>query len=248
MGHQKGAGAIRGRVGNLVYYETQDGKLVRDKGSHDRNRIMNDPAFSGTRKINMEFGNAARAVKLLRTTVKSMGEKVSDNRVIPRLTKVMTGIKDLDVVSARGKRTVGSGIVYPAARGLMKGFNFNANAILHYILKSPYTVAAATGVITIPDFIPSGDVRYPKSATHLSLQAGFAHVDFGEGAGELQVSNVVNIPIDDTSTDVVLVPAVPTLKGTSIYLLKVYFFQLVNGVQYPLNVDEYNSMEIVEVV
>jgi hypothetical protein len=80
------------------------------------------------------------------------------------------------------------------------------------------------------------------------LQAGFARIDFSKGSRELQVSNVVKLLIDNNSTDVVLTPAaIPTPDGTSIYLLKISFFQLVGGVQYPLKDGEFNSLAVVEI-
>src|SRR6185295_14997207 len=140
MGHQKGVLKIKGLVSNMIFYKTQYGDLVRGKGTLDRNRIANDPAFLRTRENNTEFGNAVRAGKLLRATVRSMGINAFDNRVTSRINKMMTGIKSFDVTSGRGKRTVGNGIADEAARRLIKGFNFNANAVLSRILLSAYTV------------------------------------------------------------------------------------------------------------
>ncbi len=249
MARQEGVFSIQGLVGNLIYYETRYGKLVRHKGTLDRNRIANDPAFLPTRENNTEFGNAARAGKLLRATVRGMENNACDNRVTSRINKVMIGIKSFDALSGRGNRTVGNGIANAAAQQLLKGFNFNVYAILNRILLTGYTVTTDTGVITIHEFTPLRHVEFPAGATHLTLQGGFAHVDFTGGAGELQMSNALNLMIDNNSTDVVLVPvAVPALNGTSIYLLKVSFFQMVNRVQYLLKDGVFNSLEIVEIV
>src|SRR6476659_9993890 len=113
----------------------------------------------------------------------------------------MNSIKSFDEISARGKRTVGNGIAHLAAKESLKGFNFNVYAILNRILLTPYTVDTDSGIITSHDFIPLHHVVPPQGATHLTWQAGFARIDFTGNAGNLQVSNIVNLLIDDHRTD-----------------------------------------------
>ncbi|TNE98658.1 MAG: hypothetical protein EP322_04550, partial [Bacteroidetes bacterium] len=61
-------------------------------------------------------------------------------------------------------------------------------------------------------------------------------------------TNVINLPIDATSTNVVLSPAAaPAGAGTDLYLLMIEFFQEVNGNQYVLKNGAFNALSIVEV-
>jgi len=45
MAEQKGHLPAKGRIGNLSYYKTRDGFLIKDKGGIDKNRIASDPKF-----------------------------------------------------------------------------------------------------------------------------------------------------------------------------------------------------------
>jgi hypothetical protein len=172
----------------------------------------------------------------------------ADNRVTSRLTQIMTQIKNYDVTSPRGERTVAIGIVDPAALALLKDFDFNDNAALGGVLFAPFTVTGVTGAINIPAFIPINDNAYPSGATHVSFKSAYAVVDFTNGTSAIEYSPVTNLPIDGTNTPVTLTPAgVPAGTGTKFYLMLIEFFQEVNGVQYSLKNGAYNVLNIVEV-
>lgn len=248
MARQKGIIKLKGKIGDLSFYKTQDGHLAREKGGVDAERIQNDPAFVRTRENGAEFGSSAVAGKNLRVALFAMLQTASDNRVVSRLTKVMTDIKNLDATSARGDRNVGVAIVLPAAKALLKNFNFNKKAILGSILFKPYSVNTLTGVITINGLEPVNHINFPAGATHVTLKGAWLKLDFATGLYDLQASNVVNLPINAVATNVVLTPAgVPAGAGTDIFLLQIEFFQEVNLIQYSLKDGAHNSLTVVDV-
>ena len=63
---------MQGTLGDINFYKSQHGYLIREKGGVNGNRIKKDPVFQRTRENGMEFGRAARAGKLLRTAVRSL--------------------------------------------------------------------------------------------------------------------------------------------------------------------------------
>lgn len=248
MARQKGIIKIEGKIGDISFYKTQDGHLAREKGGVSGERIASDPAFVRTRENGAEFGSSAAAGKTLRTALFSMLNTASDNRVVSRLTKVMTDIKNLDATSARGLRNVGVAIALPAAKLLLKNFNFNDRAILSSILFNPFTVNTGTGVITINGLVPIDEIKFPPGATHVTFKGAWARINFATGAIQIFNSNVVNLPINAVSNNVVLTPTgTPTGAGTDIYLLQIEFFQMINLVQYSLKNGAHNSLTIVDV-
>jgi hypothetical protein len=248
MARQKGIIKLKGTIGDISFYKTQDGHLAREKGGVDASRIASDPAFVRTRENGAEFGSSAGSGKVLRDALRTMLMTASDNRVTSRLTKLMTDIKNLDATSVRGKRTVGTAIILPTAKGLLKGFNFNSKAILGGVLYKPYAVNTATGVITINGLIPINDIAYPIGATHVTIKGAWAKIDFVAAAFDVQFSNAVNLPIDGTLTNAILTPAIaPVGAGTDVYLLLIEFLQEVNAVQYSLKNGAYNALSIVDV-
>ena len=248
MARQSGLIKLKGTLDNVNFYKTKDGNLARMKTSVDAKRIANDPAFERTRENGREFGSSAGSGKLVRDAARPMAFNAADGRVAARMTKVMTDIKNLDSVSPRGSRKVAIGITNPAGLAAMKGFDFNKSALLGAILYKPYTVDTASGEIVIANLVPQLDIAWPQGATHIQLTAGYAGVDFSTSEKDLQVSNEVNLPLDTTASTVTLTPAgAPAVATTKLFLLKIEFFQEVNGVQYTLKNGAYNALKVVEV-
>lgn len=248
MARQSGLIKLKGTLDNVNFYKTKDGNLARMKTSVDAKRIANDPAFARTRENGKEFGNSAKAGKLVRDTLRPLMMVAADGRVTARMTKVMTAIKTFDGTSSRGNRKVVVGIADPAAKALINGFNFNIKSNLGSVLHKPFTVTPATGEVVIQELIPLNDLSFPTGATHFSIRSAWAGLDFGLGAGDLQVSPVQNFPIDGTQLNLSLTPASsPDVAGFNMHLLLIEFFQLVNGVQYSLKNGAYNTLAVVEV-
>ncbi|AEA42569.1 hypothetical protein [Fluviicola taffensis] len=248
MARQTGLIKLKGTLDNVNFYKSKDGNLARMKTSVDGKRIASDPAFVRTRENNKEFGTSAIAGKLLRTALRPLMQSASDGGVTARMTKVMTMVKNFDTQGSRGGRNVAAGIVNPAAKELLKGFNFNERSAIGSVFFKPFQVDTNTGAITITDLIPINDVAFPQGATHVSLKCAWTKVDFVTGVSNTQISPESNLPIDSTSADVTLTPPqAPTGQGTDIFVLCLEFFQEVNATQYSLKNGAFNVLSIVEV-
>jgi len=240
---------IEGTLDDLTFYKGKDGYLVRTKGGVSKNRIKNDPAFARTRENGTEFGHIAKSGKLVRRSIIDLLSDVKDSSVTARLTKVMGDVKNADLTSARGDRQVAVGLTTAPGKALLKGFDFNSNALLTSVLLADFNLNTATGEVVIPNFIPAQRIVKPQGATHLSLSAGYLKLDLPTESKDLQLSNVVSLPINGTASTVTLTPvSVPLGAGNAMYFLKIAFFQEVNGVQYPLNNGTYNPLKLIEVL
>lgn len=249
MARQSGLIKLKGTLDNVTFYKSKDGDLARMKTSVDGTRIANDPAFQRTRENGVEFGSSAKAGKLTRDSLRPMAMNATDNRVVARMTKLMTDIKNLDATSVRGARNVGVAMALPTAKALVKGFEFNGDALLSSTLYKPYAVATATGVITITGVVPINDIAFPSGATHVSFTGCYANINYATGITDVKLSNVQNLPLNGTAATVTLTPtAVPAGTGAKVYLLKIEFFQMINAVQYSLKNGAYNALKIIEVV
>jgi hypothetical protein len=249
MAKQTGLFKIKGTLDNVTFYKSKDGNLAKMKTSLDGARIATDPNFARTRENGAEFGSSASSGKLVRVNLRPISMNASDNRIVARLTQLMSKIKNLDATSIRGARNVGVGIGTVAGKALLKGFEFNQNSLLGSILFKPYAVNTTTGVVTIAGLIPTTDIVFPQGATHVSLTGGYANINFATAVVDFKMTNVLNLAITAPSTAVTLTPtAVPAGTGTKVYLLKIEFFQQVNGVQYPLKNGAYNALKIIDVL
>jgi hypothetical protein len=249
MATQKSIIKLKGTIGDISFYKTQDGHLAREKGGVDGERIKNDPSFVRTRENNQEFGSAASSSKLLRRALFSLMNNASDNRIVSRVTKLMSDIRNLDSTSDRGQRSVGNALLVPQTVQMFKNFNFNQDAILDTILLKTF-IAQTNGNITISPIVPQKEIRYPKGATHVTFKPAWLRIDFTSGEFELLTGPDNNVALDNNAANLLMqVGTTPTLTGgVNLYLLRMEFFQQINFKQYALKNGTYNSLAIVEVL
>ena len=248
MAKYKSLFKVRGTLDDVNFYKSEDGFRLRTKGGVSGERIRNDAAFERTRENNNEFGSSAKSGKLLRRAILDMVSNAKDSKLVSRLTQVMTRVKNEDLVSPRGQRTVSIGIQTTEGKAYLIGFNFNRKAPLEEVLQKDYQLNTSTGEVTIDNFIPAQKLLSPEGATHVEFTAGFLNLDFSTGVKDLQVSDNVNLPINNTPTTVTLTPtAVPTGSGEAFYFLKVAFYQQINSLLYPLKNGEFNALQILEI-
>lgn len=248
MARQSSIFKIEGNLDGVSFYKTTDGHLVRKSGGVNKKRILKDPAFARTRENNSEFGGNAKASKILRDTLSNLVNKAKDPRTSNRLMQIFNQIKNYDTDSQRGQRKISAGLTNEESKALLAKFEFNDRAQMRSILRRTYERSATDGTVTMSDFNPAVHLLSPDGATHASLTAGSAGIDFDTGDGELVISDSVNIVLANEVQNVALNAHPPAGKPVNIGILLVEFFQEVNGVQYPLHNGAYNALVILDVV
>ena len=248
MARQKGIIKLKGTIGDITFYKTQDGHLAREKGGIDANRIKNDPAFQRTRENGAEFGRAGKAGKILRTAFRSLSINASDSRVASRLTQLMMKVVKADAVSDRGLRNVLDG-----ETELLTGFEFNALGKLGNSLYAPFDSsidrAAGTLDVNIPSFSPLAMLAAPNGTTHFKIVSAGAEVDFEAETFVIGTSATDILPWTVTDTEVISQSNAVTAASTKplFLVVGVEFYQEVNGTMYPLKNGSYNPLAIVQV-
>lgn len=249
MAKTSGIIKIEGTVEDLTFYKKDGNNYVRRKGGIAKGRIASDPNFVRTRENNAEFGHSGNSGKVLRLALGSLIFKAKDGKLASRMLQLMARVKNLDTVSSRGDRKVSLGFGTPEGKQLLKGFDFNLNAPLNGVLFAPIVLNTTTGKTTLNSFIPAEQLQFPQGATHVSLQSAVLAIDFETEDSELAYSNVENRAITMGSSTITLTPSsVPTGTGLKVFLLMVAFYQEVNGVQYSLKNEQYNALNVIEVL
>ncbi|AJR03789.1 hypothetical protein [Siansivirga zeaxanthinifaciens] len=239
---------IEGTLDGLTFYKGKDGYLVRTKGGVSKNRINNDPAYARTRENGAEFGHVAKSGKQLRQALIPLLAEVKDGKLVPRLTKVLSVVKNADVTSARGERQVGIGMTTSDGQMEMKNFDFNTNAQLDSILLTEYLLDTATGGISIDNLNPMQQINAPVGASHVGFKAAVLNLDFTTNEKALVMSAESTTPLNNTPVNVNMLPAsMPTGTGQTYFFLKMAFYQQINGNMYALNNGTYNALKIVEI-
>lgn len=248
MARQKGIIKLKGTIGDITFYKTQDGHLAREKGGIDASRIKSDPAFQRTRENGSEFGRAGKAGKVLRTALRGLLLNSADSRMVSRLTQSMVKVIQADTTSVRGLRNVIDG-----EAELLIGFEFNIRGKLGTSLFAPYqaSIDRATGEIKvdIASFIPSNMIAAPNGTTHFKIISSGSEVDFENESFVEANSATAILPWDATATAVISqTNAVPAGSTKPLFLaLGIEFYQEVNGQMYPLKNGAYNPLSLIAV-
>lgn len=240
---------IQGTLQGMSFYKTKDGMLIRKKGGVSKRRIMNDPSFQRTRENGSEFGHNAKMGLLMRKSVANLLTLAKDSRVSSRVAKVMSAVKNLDFVSARGARKVWIGLESTEGKQALRGFDFNVNSPFNSVFRSQYVLDTATGIVTVSGFNPNTHLSIPQGATHASLSVAVASVDFELEHYGTTYSPKENFVLAEGALDFTLTPTdMPGGSGYTFYYFLIEFFQEMNGVQYPLKNNAHNVLYLMEVV
>jgi hypothetical protein len=229
MARQKGIIKLKGTIGDITFYKTQDGHLAREKGGIDASRIKSDPAFQRTRENGSEFGRAGTAGKILRTALRALLLNSADGRMVSRL----------NVIDGEAE--------------LLAGFEFNIRGKLGTSLFAPFvaSIDRVTGQIgvTLPSFIPINMIAAPSGTTHFKIISAGAEIDFEEETFVVENSETGILPWDAVASMVVNQTNIVTPASTKpLFLaLGIEFYQEVNGQMYPLKNGAYNPLALVKV-
>ena len=248
MARQKGIIKLKGTIGDITFYKTQDGHLAREKGGIDASRIASDPAFQRTRENGSEYGRAGKAGKLLRTAFRPLLLNSADGRMVSRLTQRMVKVIQADLISVRGLRNVIDG-----EAELLFGFEFNIRGKLGTSLFAPFvgSIDRVAGEINvdIAPFVPANMLAAPTGTTHFKIISGGAEVDFEAETYVVATSETAILPWDSTPTTAISqVNAVTANSTKPLFLtLGVEFYQEINGQMYPLKNGAFNPLSIAKV-
>ena len=248
MAKQSGLIKLKGTMGGITFYKSQDGYLAREKGGVDAARIASDPSFQRTRENGAEFGAAGKAGRILRTAFRSILLNSADNRMVSRLTTEMVKVIQADVTNPRGLRNVIDG-----EAELLEGFEFNIRGKLGNAMYAPFTatINRVTGVLetVIPVFVPSNMISAPSGTTHFKLESASAEVDFENETFVIDSADTIILPWDITPTTLLTLTNAATPNSTHPLFLAfgIEFYQQVNGQMYPLKNGAYNPLSLVKI-
>lgn len=247
MPRQKGLFKIEGSIDGVTFYRNAEGHFVRMAGGVSKSRIMNDSAFARTRENISEFGNNAKAAKLLRDAMGALVKNAKDSRTSNRLMQLFNKVKNLDTVSPRGQRKISIALEDPVAKNFLQKFDFNKRAQLSNVLRRTFDLDPLAGTFAINAFVPAQDLLKPDGATHATVIYAALGLDFDTAQSDLVQALPVNFALDNVPQELSLSLDLPDTLPSVFQLLLIEFFQEVNTVQYPLNNGTFNVLNILNV-
>ncbi len=115
---------LKGSLGDLVFYNLNGKNVVRKKSGFNKNSFKKSASYEKVRQNSSEFGHCSKIGKTIRQCLDFYIKKSEDPLLYQKFAKVMTEIKDLDIVSEKGKRSVKKGLETELGYQLLKKFRF----------------------------------------------------------------------------------------------------------------------------
>ncbi|MBK1896472.1 hypothetical protein [Chryseobacterium paridis] len=115
---------ITGSVGDLVFYTLNGKNIVRKKSGFNKTAFKKSPTYEKVRQNSSEFGHCSKVGKIIRLALDPYIKAAEDPLLYQSFAKLMTEIKDLDLTSEKGKRTIRNGISGETGKGLLRKFQF----------------------------------------------------------------------------------------------------------------------------
>ncbi|HBS87102.1 MAG: hypothetical protein A2W91_02700 [Bacteroidetes bacterium GWF2_38_335] len=255
---------IKGKIGDMTFYNRKGKNIVKLANDVDKSRILKDPAYKRTRENMAEFGGSATIGKSFRLGFGMFARRFGGDNLIGRVVAIMHAI----IARGAGKRGERSYNVV-ANKDLLEGFEFNSKDKLQNFFNAPYSISANAGrnevTLVVPEFSTDAWMTAPEGASHFKLICAIAVLsDFTKVPTSKKYEPVnpsVNelsafamspeIPLGGTSGSelnlVASLPGLPVIAASAgvISTVAIEFYQEINSELFLLATD--NAMRVVKV-
>lgn len=234
MGKLKGIIQFTGQLDGLSFYEMNGKIVVRKTGGFDGDKIKNDANYARVRENSSEFAHCAEMGKYFRNSLQPYLKQLHIPYVHNRVLGLFQEISRLDLVSARGKRSVINGLQSVEAKKVIERFEFDKNLSFDAVFPFTYAVDLLEGNLIVSNF-NSRLLKKVPHATHATLQLIVVGLDFEHQNLFIQnSSNKITLSLQNaTEADLEFSCALPESPNVFV-LLHLEFFQRVNAVDYDL--------------
>jgi hypothetical protein len=236
MAKQKGINPLSGTIDNITYFQTVDGEYhARKKSKLTGEQMATMPAFQAMRDHTREYARTGKAIKLIRSGIKTLLLNTADRKAAQRLRALLYESLKLDTTSLRGERTVQDGDL-----SLLLNFDFNVTALLDTVIAAPFTttIDRVTGTVdlVVPAFNPTILLTAPPQATHFRLKLGAAAVDFATEETEGETVESAFLPLTNVATAPLTLTANVSANTTKhiLALVGIRFYNELNAAKYPI--------------
>ena len=152
MGKLKGIIQFTGQLDGLSFYEMNGKIIVRKTGGFDGDKIKNDANYVRVRENSSEFAHCAEMGKYFRNSLQPYLKQLHIPYVHNRILGLFQEISRLDLVSARGKRSVINGLQSVEAKEVIERFEFNKNLSFDAVFPFTYAVDLLEGNLIVSNF------------------------------------------------------------------------------------------------
>ena len=246
MAKQIGPIVVTGTYDGVNYYIREGEALARTAGGgFTRERILKGRNMERVKEGYTEFAGCSKVNRAFKTAVKPFLSGYRDGTLHRRLMQLFLKIKDADLCSERGKRSVHQGISSPEGQALLKDFVFTPQkSALFYC---HYVFDRETLTFSVHDFNVH-QAGFPAAASRMQVTFGVVRFNFESLAYQQVISNpiVIDRESPDASFEIAL-GALPEGSGVLFAVVRVSFEETVAGKRVMMTGGEGFGIEVMEV-
>lgn len=248
MARQESTLKFTGTIGDITGFKTKNGYFTRRKSSLNGDKIKNSPGSENTRKENNEFKSVSPSAALVKHAFLEDIREAYEGSMHNRLVQIMSKVRHQDLEHPKGWKNVATGITQETGKVQLRGFEFNKYAHLGSIFSNNYSLNTSEGLLSINKLNPLIEFKSPKEASVAGLSMYWSRIDFEAFERHTVSSDEVMISLADNYLDLVInIPEPPVGNGTNVFVLKLVYYQEINGLYYLLNNREFCSAKIIGV-
>lgn len=227
MAKQVGPIFLEGTLGGINYYFLEGEALARRAGGgFTREAIKNGENMVKIRENNSEFAACSKVNKTFKAAIQPLLSGYKDGTLHSRLMQLFLKIKDCDLVSERGQRSVARGISDGTGKQLLKEFIFTPQR--PQILSCPYEFHWNSLTFTVRE-LRVDQAPFPEGADHMEIGVGLIRFNFESLAYEQVLAPPAVIARDFEGNFLQIgCNKLPGGEGTLFAMVRIAFYQKVN--------------------
>ena len=221
MARYTGLLKLQGTIGDCVFYSINGKNFVRAKGQVSAAVLAKGKNYKTFRANGSEFGTCSRMGKLLRTVLAPELGFLDDTTAHYRLSATLVQVKNCDLVSEKGERSIAVGLKTEAGSALLTDFRFNAKSHFNSLIYCFPFFQYDNGKLTFSPIAANIDVVFVPGSNCLYLQLMLVAADFETGVFSVVCATPYSIMAAETN--VLLAPISFDNAGGGIHFLVVTY-------------------------
>ncbi|MBU8882324.1 hypothetical protein KSK37_04415 [Kaistella sp. DKR-2] len=241
-----GPEVVTGTYDGVNYYIREGEALARMAGGgFTRERILKGQNMERVKESYTEFAGCSKVNRAFKTAVKPFLSGYRDGTLHRRLMQLFLKIKDADLCSERGKRSVHQGISSPEGEALLKDFIFTPKRAA--LFACPYLFDRETLTFSVQGF-NIHQAGFPETTSRIQVTVGVVRLDFESFAFQQVISDsfVIDRESPDASFEIAL-EALPEGSGLLFAVARVSFEEIVGGERVVMMSEDGVGIEVMEV-
>lgn len=218
MARQEGPIFLKGTIDGINFYYVNGEPLARKAGGgFTREAIKRSPRMEKVRQSNSEFAACSQINKEFKLALQPFLKGHKDGTLHSRLMQLFVRIKDQDLQSQPGERTVACGLQSVAGQELAEQFLFtpSMDGLSRFIVFERERLAFTFDV--------RPELFAPDTAS-VEILTGLVRFDFDSRAWQRALAEPVQVSIQAAEASELVFPDVPVGAGLLLAVAKVTYF------------------------